>query len=734
VRAYRNGAPTKRGVVGLVLVAFVALIAATAGTGYADSTWPTYHGSVARTGVDASDNLSGLAPAWNAQLDGAAVYGQPVVADGRVFVATEDNDVYALDAHDGHVLWSHSIGLPLTNVDRFAGCGDVDPLGITSTPVIDTASGVLYVVGEVSNGASSPTVHHQLVGFNLYTGAEVRSVAADPPIPAGESSINLLQRAALALGNGRVYVGYGGNDGDCGNYHGWLVGVDETGARPSVSFEVASQPGGQGGAIWEAGGPAIDAAGNVYVTTGNANPDPPQGGPDPGLYTESVVKLGPNLGAPLAAFKDAVAGGDEDLGTDAPTLIPGSTPSDGTVFSVGKTDIGYVLSQSNLSRVAAIGGVCGSNPDGGNAYDAALGTLYVPCRGGGLQEVNLSSDTLGWHLGTVNGAPILVGGALWALQYTSGLLQELNPATGAIEQQFNVGSVPTFASPSAALGLLLIGTSSGVKAYHGPAGVPAPAPPIPGQGAGSVGYDLVTSAGAVYNHGSAPYEGAVTGALNAPIRAATTDPATNGYWMIGTDGGVFSFGAPFFGSTGSLRLNAPIVGMAAAPNGRGYWLVASDGGVFTFGDIGFFGSAGGIHLNAPIVGMAVTPDGGGYWLVASDGGVFSFGDARFLGSEGAHRLNAPIVGVAGAHNGQGYWLVASDGGIFSFGAAHFSGSLGSLRLNAPIVGMASAGGNGYWLTAGDGGVFSFGAPFLGSQGGEHLDAPVVAITATAQRA
>lgn len=708
--------------IGVALAVVVAVLAGTAGPASADPTWPTYHASPGRTGVDSSDNLSNLSSAWTAPLDGAAVYGQPVVADGRVFVVTEDNDVYALDAHDGGVLWAHNIGQPLTDVDQYAGCGDVDPLGITSTPVVDTASGVLYVVGEVSNGASPPTVQHQLVGFDLYTGAVVRSVDADPPLPAGESRINLLQRASLALGNGRVYVGYGGNSGDCGNYHGWLVGVDETGARASVSFEVATQAGGQGGAIWEPGGPAIDSAGDVYATTGNANPDPPEGGPDPGLYTESVVKLGPNLGTPLASFKDTVAGGDEDLSTDAPTLIPGSTATNGTVFAVGKTDVGYVLRQSNLSEVASIGGVCGSNPDGGNAWDATLDTLYVPCRGGGIQEIDLRTDSRGWLAGGVNGAPILVGGKLWALQYNSGLLQQLDPSTGAVLQQLNVGAVPTFASPSAALGLLLVGTDSGIKAFDGPAGVPAPA--------SKQGYDLFGSAGGVYNHGNAPYHGAINGALNAPIRGAATDPATDGYWMIGTDGGVFSFDAPFFGSTGNLRLNAPVVGIAAAPNGRGYWLVASDGGVFTFGDIGYYGSAGNIHLNAPIVAMAATPDGRGYWLVASDGGVFSFGDARFLGSMGGHPLNARVVGMATATGAQGYWLVASDGGIFSFGAAHFAGSLGSLRLNAPIVGMAGAGDGGYWLAAGDGGVFAFGEPFLGSQGGERLGAPVVAIAAT----
>jgi hypothetical protein len=73
--------------------------------------------------------------------------------------------------------------------------------------------------------------------------------------------------------------------------------------------------------------------------------------------------------------------------------------------------------------------------------------------------------------------------------------------------------------------------------------------------------------------------------------------------------------------------------------------------------------------------------------------------------------------------------VASDGGIFSFGDAAFYGSEGGTHLNAPIVGIQSTPtGLGYWLVASDGGIFSFGdAAFYGSEGGTHLNAPIVGI-------
>jgi outer membrane protein assembly factor BamB len=436
---------------------------------YESSTWTTYANGPARLGVaTAQPSLSPIRPAWRAVLDSAAVYGQPIVVDGRIIVATEDDDVYALNPHDGRVLWSVSIGRPLLDAGAQAGCGDIDPLGITSTAVADARTGTVYVVGEVSSLGRAP-VHHELVGINVGTGRITQQGLADPPLPAGENPVHLLQRAALALGNGTVYIGYGGNYGDCGLYHGWVVGITEqpgagVGGQPQAperAFDIT--PDSTGGAVWMGGGgPAIDASGDLYMTTGNTN----SSGAAP--WSEAVVKLSPDL-APLAAYQDTTATDDEDLGTGDATLLP-----NGDVFAVGKTDIGYLLRQADLARVDPIqGSVCGSNPDGGEAYDAATDSLYVPCRGGGIQQIRLSSLSTGWRAGGANSTPILVDGVLWAMNYPGGTLQALNPATGTVEQEIRVGgSVPNFASPAAALGLLLVGTDSGIVALDGPAGPP----------------------------------------------------------------------------------------------------------------------------------------------------------------------------------------------------------------------------------------------------------------------
>jgi polyvinyl alcohol dehydrogenase (cytochrome) len=407
--------------------------------------------------VTSASSFDNASIAWSADL-GGAVRGQALVYGGRILAATENNRVVALDPQIGAVVWSASLGSPLTDVQSVAGCGDVNPLGITSTPVIDPDTGIVYVVGEVADGRGGVT--HNLEGLSVATGAVTLSENVDPPLPSNERPAQLLQRASLALGNGRVYISYGGNDGDCGTYNGWVVGVDETGPPDLVSFEVA--PDGHGGAIWESGGaPALDAAGHLYVTTGNANPDPPEGGPDPKKYTESVVELSANL-APITSYKDHVAGGDEDLATGNPVLLP-----DGNLFAVGKTDIGFVLRQSDLSEVAAVDHVCGSDPDGGPAYDQVTNRMFVPCRGGGIQIINLSTGTLGPRLAGADSAPIIIDTHLWALNHSSATLAEFDTSTGQLMQSIQIKSAtPIFNSPSTALGLLLVPTTTGVTALH----------------------------------------------------------------------------------------------------------------------------------------------------------------------------------------------------------------------------------------------------------------------------
>jgi hypothetical protein len=680
----------------------MAMAPVTAG---ASSTWPTYHGDNGRSGnASGEPSLFPTLQHWTSpDLDGQ-IYAEPLLVAGRVVVATENDSLYGLDPRTGHVVWQTHVGtpVPLANLP----CGNIDPLGITGTPAEDPATGTVYAVAEVTGPA------HLLVAVDAATGAVRFTRPFDPP---GMSPDVQQQRASVLVANGRVYALYGGLDGDCGNYHGWVVGSNLDGSGSLIWYQT---PGSEDG-MWAPGGAAIDGAGNLLVATGNGSSTTTYD------HGDSVIRLSPTLAeedhfAPANWAADN--GSDSDLGSDGPLPVAAGQ----LVFQVGKEQTGYLLHE------AALGGI------GGQAFEAqvcfSIGEsayvdpyIYVPCNGS-LQALRLNaagpSFSPAWSVaGGFFGPPIVAGGAVWSVDQ-DGRLVGVDPASGAIRFDQNIGAVTHFTTPTAAGGLLLVAATTHIVAFTGPGGADCVAPSSSGPG-----YWLGASDGGIFTCGRAAFYGSAGAILlNRPIVGMAATPDGRGYWLVASDGGIFTYGdAHFYGSTGSLALNRPIVGMAATPDGRGYWLVASDGGIFTFGDAHFYGSTGSLALNRPIVGMAATPDGRGYWLVASDGGIFTFGDAHFYGSTGSLALNRPVVGMARTADGQGYWLVASDGGIFTFGDAHFYGSAGAIPLNRPIVGMATtADGHGYWLVATDGGIFTYGdAPFAGSTGSLSLNRPVV---------
>src|SRR5256714_1112284 len=166
--------------------------------------WTTYHHDNSRAGYVAGTlDPRRLTEAWNVHLDGS-VYAEPLVIGGHVLVATENDSLYSLDAQSGKVLWRTNVGtpIPLSQLP----CGNIDPLGITGTPVYDPATNLVFAVAEVTGPA------HILVGVDVNTGQlkVKRSVDTDGMDPAAHQ-----QRAALTLANGMVYIAYGGLDGDC---------------------------------------------------------------------------------------------------------------------------------------------------------------------------------------------------------------------------------------------------------------------------------------------------------------------------------------------------------------------------------------------------------------------------------------------------------------------------------------------------------------------------------------
>ena len=671
--------------------------------------WPTYHADPTRGGEDTADSgFGGVAATWaTAPLDGA-MYAQPLLDGNTVVVATENDSLYGIDATHGTVLWRTHVGTPVT---QGLPCGNINPLGITGTPVLDPASNTVFALAErVPAGGSG--AEHVLVAVDAGSGALRGTRNVDP---AGMIPINQQERGALLLGSGMVYVPFGGLDGDCATYHGWVVGSAENLGGSLTAFESPDTRSG----IWAPAGASGDGSGNVYAVTGNAASTSSCSGGN------TVFKLSPSL-TQVGSFADPNCTSDNandlDLGSAGTLLLP-----DGSLFVLGKQRTAYVVAQSSMAMRSSLASVCFSI--GGDAY--SNGRIYASCvDGSGVVALDYTSSTgalhVAWHgPGDAKGAPIVAGGFVWVTAYDNAKLYALDPATGAVAMQFSVPSMVHFTSPSAGGGRVLLAAGSTVLAFNGQN--PVIGGPLPTQG-----YWTVARDGGVFSYGTAPFHGSMGGTrLAAPVVGMAPTPDRRGYWLVAADGGVFAFGsARFRGSMGGVRLNAPVVGIAATPDGGGYWLVARDGGVFAFGDATFFGSMGGTGLNQPVVGIAAAPHGGGYWMDAADGGVFAFGPgASFHGSMGGTRLNQPVVGMAPSAGGMGYWLVARDGGVFAFGDAKFHGSTGNIALNAPVVGMAATSdGGGYRFTGADGGVFCFGdANFYGSQGGLPLNAPMVGI-------
>jgi outer membrane protein assembly factor BamB len=439
------------------------------------SEWTVYHHDGLGSGVDPTGgtNLAAPSPAWNAPVDGQ-LYGEPLVDAGRVFVATENNTVYALAANNGAVMWATHIAAPVPS--NILPCGSVNPwVGITSTPVIDPGRNEIFVVDDQATGGGAS---HHLVGLNLLNGAILLNTAVDPP---GSHPLYQLQRPGLALDRGQVIIGFGGNNGDCETdanpYHGWLVAVPEGGGAMRT-FEAAANAGDSQAAIWMGGAaPIVDAAGNIWVATGNSAF---VSAPEPYDNSDGVLELNASLQleqafAPSTWLTDNAM--DLDLGSSSPSLM-----ADGLVLQAGKSRNAYVMSQSHLGGVGGqentLSSYCGNDVDGGSAISGDV--VYTPCENGVVATQvtpgNPPTITPLWQASNgVGGPPILAGGLVWTIDL-SGNLYGLDPGTGDPVQTFSLGAgeATDFPTPAVGDGLLLAPTSDSVVAFDGSAGLPPP--------------------------------------------------------------------------------------------------------------------------------------------------------------------------------------------------------------------------------------------------------------------
>jgi hypothetical protein len=310
------------------------------------------------------------------------VYAQPLYIEGgpsgpMVIAVTESNNVYALNATTGMVIWQRNVGTPAPT----GACpGNISPNGITGTPVLDLASRSLFF-DAVING--SP-VKHFIFSLNVDTGATNPGWPVDVNATATYNGITFdsfvqEERGGLALVNGIVYVSYSGYVGDCDNYHGWVVGVDIN--NPSNVHAWATTA--VGGGIWGHGGVASDGT-NMFVVTGNTFNT---GGNWMG--GEAIIRLqaGPTwTGQPTDYWAPtnwlSLDNSDTDLGGVSATVVdvPGATPSQ-LVLALGKDSNAYLLNRINLGGITSA--VAQANVGGTNrgtsavTYHTSQGTYFA---------------------------------------------------------------------------------------------------------------------------------------------------------------------------------------------------------------------------------------------------------------------------------------------------------------------------------------------------------------------
>jgi uncharacterized protein YjdB len=336
---------------------------------------PMFHVDQNRSGANLNETV--LTPAnvtsfsfgklFSYLVDGY-VYGQPLLVsnltmgDGTthnvLFAATENDSVYAFDADSnsgssGGLLWKVS----LLQSGETPLSGPISPVtGITSTPAIDTTTNTMYVVSTQTSAAGGTFRLNALditTGLQKYGGPV--TITAKYPGTNSDSqdgyvylTTSCLQRAALLVAYGSVYIGFGG----C--HSGWLLAYDETNLTQTGVFNMSPNLDGEGtyggaGGVWMGGGgPAADGNGYVYVSTGNGPYSATQAS-----YGDSIVKFDSALNFQdyftpyVYAYMDCA---DADLASGGLLLIPASGSTPMQALAGGKTGKLYLVSTDDLGQ------------------------------------------------------------------------------------------------------------------------------------------------------------------------------------------------------------------------------------------------------------------------------------------------------------------------------------------------------------------------------------------------
>jgi hypothetical protein len=411
---------------GAAALAVVIFIDASALLAVGQTSITTYHYNNKRTGWNHKETV--LTPAnvrkttfgrlQKVTLDDQ-VDAQPLVVPGTVitagnyhgthdvvYVATENNSIYAIDVHSGTVLLSPNFGTP---VSLPLGCKNNPKVGINSTPVIDPSSNTLYVIIYTQDPTGPAYRLHALDLGSLTDKVTPQLVTASHTLTDG-STFNFnatyqRQRPGLLLANGSIYAGFGSFcDRPANLSRGWLLGWTAGSLVPFPSNRLNNQQATSPNSfflssIWMSGyGLATDDAGNILFVTGNSDPS---GSTYDGVTNiqESVVKVSSTLTSVLDLFTPSNQGaldvGDFDFGSGGVLVLPdqpGSTPhlavaagKAGTLFLMNEDNLGgYSPKKNNVLGSYAVGNCwCGES----YFVDPSDGLARVVTSGGGTVRV-----------------------------------------------------------------------------------------------------------------------------------------------------------------------------------------------------------------------------------------------------------------------------------------------------------------------------------------------------------
>ena len=451
------------------------------------------------------------------------VYAQPlylpsVTVPGRgshnvVYVVTEHDSVYAFDAdnnagQNSSPLWQVSfLASGITSVPAAdTSCSQITPeLGITGTPVIDPASGTIYVVAMTKETAGGSASYVQRMhALDVSTGAEKPGSpaviqATYPGTGEGGTTLvfdakNYKQRPGLLLLNGVVYAGFSSHC-DIGTYHGWLMGYDATTLQQVTVYN--NTPNGNEGSFWSGGAaPAADTNGYIYIVSANGAFDAAARGSDLG---ESYIKLSSAGGLSVLDYFTpfnyvSLNDGDVDTGSAGVALLgdeAGSAAHPHLMAGAGKEGRIYLLDRDNLGKwqagsdsqivqslPGAIGGLFG-NP----AYFNK--TLYFCTSGDHLKAFPVTNAQMAAVPASASpdvfSSPGCVPsisasgtntGVVWALQQ-SGVLAAYEASNLGNElytsnqnsKRDGLGAAVKFSAPIAANGKVYAGTASALAVY-----------------------------------------------------------------------------------------------------------------------------------------------------------------------------------------------------------------------------------------------------------------------------